>query len=121
MALIAERSAHLHVTLQRSVRAPLLSVPRGMEPRGRLAVQRTFAAVQEAGIGKGAKEKRGSGGTDKPEVFGKSDLTAELASRTGLGQKSAKEITDTVLRIIEQQVGQGKKVVLVGENLNSSL
>lgn len=117
MALIADKPAHLQVTLQRNVRSPLLGVPRGVEPRRRLVLQRTFAAVQEAGVGKGGTVKGGSGDTDKPEVYGRSDLYAELASKTGLAPKSAKEVADHVLKIIEHQVGEGKKVALMGKDM----
>lgn len=44
----------------------------------------------------------------------KTELIAEIADRSGVSKKQAKQVLDTALHIIAQQLQQGERVVLTG-------
>ena len=52
--------------------------------------------------------------TPSPEAFKKSEFVAALAERTGVSKKDAEASLQTVLGIIQEQVGQGKKIAFPG-------
>lgn len=87
-----------------------------VQPVHQLHAAAKKAAAPKAKKAKKASKKAAAATTKKPtlEAFKKADFVAAVSEKTGLNKKDSEEAMQAVLEVIQEQVGNNKKVALAG-------